>query len=318
MSMDAQTWWMALSVGFALIAGFNAWKCIERWQLSRRHKESLKEVALQGQQNSTSLSCGAKQKHTSKVITFLIRLSTKNYRAQKSLFTRINMPPSKWFERNIRYTGLEGRISARAFTEAKCRIALGSAIVGCVIGLMFSYQMAFVCALVGAILGWQVPQRALQSRIDRRVHESERHLPEMLDVIALGMRSGLSFDSSLKLYAEHFDTELSCELALAQRQWSSGLARRDEALRQLAHTYKSTVLGRVVETIVRSIRYGSSMVQSLEEDAMDARGAYRSERQERIAKAPVKMMIPTGVLILPAMLIMVLGPVLLELAGGGL
>ena len=34
------------------------------------------------------------------------------------------------------------------------------------------------------------------------------------------------------------------------------------------------------------------------------------------AKAPVKMMVPTGVLILPAMLMLVLGPVLLELAGG--
>ena len=32
--------------------------------------------------------------------------------------------------------------------------------------------------------------------------------------------------------------------------------------------------------------------------------------------APVKMMMPTGALILPAMLLLVLGPVLLELANG--
>ena len=44
--------------------------------------------------------------------------------------------------------------------------------------------------------------------------------------------------------------------------------------------------------------------------------AYRARRQEQVAKAPVKMMVPTGTLILPAMLIMVLGPVLLEMAGG--
>lgn len=35
-----------------------------------------------------------------------------------------------------------------------------------------------------------------------------------------------------------------------------------------------------------------------------------------MAKAPVKMMMPTGALILPAMLLLVLGPVLLELANG--
>lgn len=38
--------------------------------------------------------------------------------------------------------------------------------------------------------------------------------------------------------------------------------------------------------------------------------------EERVAKAPVKMMMPTGALILPAMLLLVLGPVLLELANG--
>ena len=111
---------------------------------------------------------------------------------------------------------------------------------------------------------------------------------------------------------------LSRELASAQRQWTSGLVRRDEALRKVAASYDSAVFGRVVETIIRSIRYGSSMVQSLEGDAAEARNAYQAVREERIAKAPVKMMLPTGALILPAMLLMILGPVLLELAGGGL
>jgi tight adherence protein C len=60
------------------------------------------------------------------------------------------------------------------------------------------------------------------------------------------------------------------------------------------------------------------MIDGLEAAARDARVSYRTARQEEVAKAPVKMMIPTGVLILPAMLILVLGPVLLELIGGGL
>ncbi len=58
------------------------------------------------------------------------------------------------------------------------------------------------------------------------------------------------------------------------------------------------------------------MVESLESAARESRMAYRARRQEQVAKAPVKMMVPTGTLILPAMLIMVLGPVLLEMAGG--
>lgn len=43
---------------------------------------------------------------------------------------------------------------------------------------------------------------------------------------------------------------------------------------------------------------------------------HRAQVEERVAKAPVKMMVPTGTLILPAMLLLVLGPVLLELMEG--
>ena len=86
----------------------------------------------------------------------------------------------------------------------------------------------------------------------------------------------------------------------------------------VARSYDSQIFKRIIETIIRSVRFGSSMVESLEEQSAEARLTYRTRREEQVAKAPVKMMIPTGTLILPAMLILVVGPVLLELMGGGL
>lgn len=68
--------------------------------------------------------------------------------------------------------------------------------------------------------------------------------------------------------------------------------------------------------MVRSLRFGSSLAGSLEAAAAEARAEHRARLEERVAKAPVKMMMPTGALILPAMLLLVLGPVLLELANG--
>ena len=102
----------------------------------------------------------------------------------------------------------------------------------------------------------------------------------------------------------------------AQRQWACGLASRPEALREVADSYASPLLARVIENIVRSLRFGATMADNLEDAAREARSGYKARRQETVAKAPVKMMVPTGVLILPAMLMLVLGPVLLELAGG--
>ena len=137
----------------------------------------------------------------------------------------------------------------------------------------------------------------------------------MLDVLAMGMRSGLSFDGSLALYERYFDTLLARAFRSAQQQWSCGLARRDEALRAIAATYDSYLFKRVIDNILRSLRFGTSLTESLEDVAREARADYKAHRQEQVAKVPIKMMLPTGALMLPAMLILVLGPVLLELAG---
>ena len=49
---------------------------------------------------------------------------------------------------------------------------------------------------------------------------------------------------------------------------------------------------------------------------MEARQSHKAYVEEKVMKAPVKMMLPVGTLILPSMLILVLGPVLLDLAQG--
>ena len=84
----------------------------------------------------------------------------------------------------------------------------------------------------------------------------------------------------------------------------------------MSDSYASVMFSRVIENIVRSLRFGSSLAESLEAAASEARSAYRARKQEQVAKAPVKMMVPTGALMLPAMLLLVVGPVLLELMEG--
>lgn len=318
---------MALCAGItAGASGFSFWRALEAARRAKRHREAVGRVGNEGGREGCANPVLAQARpgdgvgalSSSAIVDFMRRTSR-----DISLKRGMRLSPARgmkrgWFEDHALMAGVVGEVTADGFAEARVRLALAFASVGFVVGLLFSTELALVLAAVGAYLGWRAPAQAIVGRIKWRAHETERHLPEMLDVVALGMRSGLSFDTSLRLYSEHFDTVLARELANVQRQWTSGLVRRDEALRKVASTYDSAIFARVVETIIRSIRYGSSMVQSLESDAAEARSSYQSERQERIAKAPVKMMIPTGVLILPAMLVLVMGPVLLELIGGGL
>ena len=142
--------------------------------------------------------------------------------------------------------------------------------------------------------------------------EIQKHIPEMVDAVALGMRAGLSFESAFELSCVRFDDVLSRKCRRAHACWESGLVSRDAALRALAEEMDVPVMTRFVGNVIRCLRYGSPMSRVFESVTSEARSCYRSQMEEVVAKAPVKMLMPTAGLILPAMLIVVMGPVLLE------
>lgn len=216
----------------------------------------------------------------------------------------------------VKRAGLEGRVDEDGLRAARLRLAGMGAAAGAVVGAVISLEMGLLLAAVAAAAGLYAPTWALRRLERERALELERSLPEMLEVVALGLRSGLSFDRSFQLYSMHFPSSFARSCASAQKSWSLGLRTRDEALRELAQSYRSDQLERTADRIVRSLRFGSALAPDLEAAAAEARARRRSQVEERVAKAPVKMMVPTGALILPAMLILILGPILLELMQG--
>lgn len=221
-----------------------------------------------------------------------------------------------WFSGRSRLAGCSKEVNAAGFVEARARFAMAGALAGGLLGTVLSTELGILLGLAGAAFGGSAPKRAVKAACRARTAEAERHLSEMLEVVALGLRSGLTFDRSFALYGSHFDNPFARSCARAYRSWSLGLVTREEALRELSSSYGCDQLRRVVESVVRSLRFGSSLTDLLEESAAQARASYRTALEERVAKAPVKMMLPTGTLILPAMLLLVMGPILLELAGG--
>lgn len=221
-----------------------------------------------------------------------------------------------WMERSACLAGLGGKVSVEAMCTVRAKLAFGFAAAGLVFGAVFSNELAALLCVGGGAFGTTAVFRAFKEEGMRRAKELERSLPEMLEVVSLGLRSGLSFERSLELYYRHFEGGLSEAVSLAHRRWTMGFATREQALRDMAASYDSKLLSRLVENVVRALRFGTSLADGLEGLATEAREVRRARLQEAIAKAPVKMMVPTGTLILPAMLILVLGPVLLELMQG--
>lgn len=94
-----------------------------------------------------------------------------------------------------------------------------------------------------------------------------------------------------------------------------GLTQGSPGRALVPHRIKA--LKRFSETSLQAIHHGSPLADMLGRFSSDVRQRRRAAIERQIAKAPVKLLIPTGICILPAMLILVMGPVLLQFVQTG-
>ena len=192
------------------------------------------------------------------------------------------------------------------------------ALAGCAAGLLLGAgrpTRVRAPALLAGLGGWagEFAARLRGSLGDDRARRRKAcldELPVMLDVVTLGLSAGLSFDSSLELYCERYDTELSRALSEAMLSWRLGVRSRDEALLALADELDVPALRRFATVVTESLSFGTPMAEALERQAQAIRDEQRSQVEEGIEQVPVKMLIPMGTLIVPAMFLAILGPLL--------
>jgi len=88
-----------------------------------------------------------------------------------------------------------------------------------------------------------------------------------------------------------------------------GLSRRD-ALRNLADRLDITELSSFVAFVLQTEQLGTSIVDTMHAQADQMRVDRRFRAQEQAQKIPTKMIIPMVFLIFPALLAIIIGPVI--------
>lgn len=162
-----------------------------------------------------------------------------------------------------------------------------------------------------------VRQARERERLARRRSACLREMPTLIDVLTLGLSAGLSFDASLSLYCDRYQTELSQAFSEAMLSWRMGVTSREEALEAMACELGVDALARFATVVGESLDFGSPLASALKVQAKAIRDEQRAQVEEEIEKAPVKMLVPLGVLVVPAMLLAILGPLLASAASFG-
>ena len=178
-----------------------------------------------------------------------------------------------------------------------------------------SYPMTVVISVFAALLGYYLPNIWLWQKTDKRKENILNALPDALDLLVVCVEAGMGLDSAINRVAKDSQAgspELSDELHFMTLELRAGKSRRD-ALRNLALRINLDEVKSLVTLLIETEKFGTSMAEALRVYS----DSYRIQRQQRAeevaAKLPVKLLIPLGLFIFPALFVVILGPAFISI-----
>ena len=151
-------------------------------------------------------------------------------------------------------------------------------------------------------------KRAFGAEGSQRVTLGE--VSEMIDVVRLGLSAGLSFDAALEVFCANRASELAARLERARMAWQVGVGTREDELMAAARDLDVRALETFAITVGQALALGAPLAETLAAQSREIRAAHRAAVEREIVRAPIKLLVPTGTLILPALLLSILGPLL--------
>jgi tight adherence protein C len=205
----------------------------------------------------------------------------------------------------IAAAGLGGRINPQQFLALKTVFGVIALVVG--FGSVGLNGRGFLFAFVLVVASRMLPDFALKRLARNRAERLSAHLPGAIDQIVVSLEAGLGFDAAVSYFVRRGRSPLTAELRIMLREMQMGEARA-EALKRLAERVPSDEMRSFVQTLVQSEGVGMSRTQILRNQAADLRTRWQLAAEEKAQKAPVKMLFPIVIFILPVMFIVILGP----------
>ncbi len=168
---------------------------------------------------------------------------------------------------------------------------------------------AFV-GILGAI-GFLAPDFYLSNRANGRGNSILEQLPDALDLLTISVEAGLGFDAALVKVTEKMKGALSDEFKRAAGEQRVGKSRQ-EALRGISERVDVKELQNFISAIIQADQLGVSMSKVLRIQSETLRTERRQRAEEKAARAPILIMLPTVGCIFPSLFIVILAPAALS------
>ncbi|KQU69460.1 secretion system protein TadC [Phycicoccus sp. Root101] len=215
--------------------------------------------------------------------------------------------------------GNPGTWTAERIMGAKGAALIVFALIGFVLGGLSVRGLLF--AVIGAALGFFLPDLLLMNAGQKRQEELRLGLADALDMLTVCVEAGQGFDAALMQVAKSTTGPIAGEFARVLSEIQIGKSR-GEAFSSLAKRTSVTEAKTFVSALVQADRLGLPIGAVLREQSNQMRLVRRQRAEEKAQKVPVKILFPMLLFIFPALFIVIIGPGAIRIvdtfSGGGL
>jgi len=209
--------------------------------------------------------------------------------------------------------GFRNESAVKMFYGAKVLTPIFLLILATVSGLAHIGGFFVYAACLG--LGFLIPDFWLGSRIKRRQRRIRRGLPDVLDLLIICIEAGLSLDQATARTSVELvlaQPELCDELNVVVLEQRAGRAR-SEAWRHLAERTGEDSVRSLVNMLVQSEQFGTSIAKTLRVQSDTLRTQRIQQVEEAAAKTTIKLIFPLVFFIFPSLFLVTLGPAVITM-----
>lgn len=167
---------------------------------------------------------------------------------------------------------------------------LGHPVYGILFGLVFS--------------GWMYLW--LFQAVRKRQASIDRDIPDFLDILAITVRSGMSFRSSLERVCSHFEGPVAEEMQKTLHEMRLGVSRRD-AFTATKERCRSDNIDNFVTALLQSEELGTPIGDALTSIVKEIRRERAQQVRRAAAKAQPKVALVATTTMVPGTMILMLG-----------
>ena len=196
--------------------------------------------------------------------------------------------------------------------QVLCAIAFSLVVLWLVPAMGGSIVFAVVLGAASGVAGWFAPTYYVELKRRKRMDLIDKQMPDMIDLLVVTIEAGLGILASMRVASESMSDPLGQELRLTLQEQRMGLSV-GQAIESLGRRADCGNMHIFVRAITQGERLGVSMGTTMRNLSLEMRKRRRAMAEERAQKMPIKMLFPLIFFIFPALFIVILTPMIINI-----